>query len=140
MEPIGTITMYFPFLDDESREIMQNIMDEAYNYCDFVQRLNERVLSEGSPELVVYFAIHHSALLLDIDSIDSISKKHGTIPILRPNLFYASVHQGNYDAVEQVHASADAVLETNPPEWLAIEMRFLKYEADLLQYPTTLYD
>lgn len=132
--------MYFPFLDDDSREIMQNIMDEAYNYYDFVQRLNERVLNEDSPQLVVYFAIHHSALLLDIDSIDSISKKYGTVPILRPNLFYASVFQGNYDAVEQVHASADAVLETNPPDWLAIEMRFLKYEADLLHYPKTLYD
>ncbi|MFW9863676.1 MAG: hypothetical protein ACFFEX_13905 [Candidatus Thorarchaeota archaeon] len=140
MKPIGTITMYFLFLDEESRGILQNIMDEACNYYDFVQRLNERVLSENSPELVVYFAIHHSALLLDIDSIDSISKKYGTVPILRPNLFYASVHQGNYDAVEQVHAAADAVLDTNPPDWLAIEMRFLKYEADLLQYPTTLYD
>jgi tetratricopeptide (TPR) repeat protein len=140
MEPIGTITMYFPFLDDESREIMQNIMDEAYNYYDFVQRLNERVLNDDVPELAAYFALHHSALLLDIDSIDSISKKYGTVPILRPNLFYASVHQGNYDAVEQVHASADAVLETDPPDWLAVEMRFLKFEVDLLQYPKTLYD
>jgi tetratricopeptide (TPR) repeat protein len=140
MKPIGTISMYFPFLDDESRVIMQNIMNEAYNYYDFVQRLNERVLNEDSPELVVYFAIHHSALLLDIDSIDSISKKYSTVPILRPNLFYASVHQGNLDAVDSIHASADSVLETDPPDWLAIEMRFLKYEADLLQYPKTLYD
>ena len=140
MEPIGTITMYFPFLDDESRTLLQEIMDDANNYHDFVMCLNERVLNENVPDLAIYFAIHHSALLLDMDGIEAIGKKYGKLPILRPNLFYASVHQGNLDDLEKVHESADQVLVTDPPDWLAIEMRFLKFEADLLQYPKTLYD
>ncbi|MHA2191161.1 MAG: hypothetical protein ACXAAP_13100 [Candidatus Thorarchaeota archaeon] len=115
-------------------------MEEAYNYFDFVQRLNRRVLAEEAPDLLIYFAIHHSALLLDIESINSIGKKYGKLEILRPNLYYASVHQGNLDDVAKAHASANATLESNPPDWLAIEMRFLKFEIDLLQYPKTLYD
>ncbi len=132
--------MYFPFLDDESRDIMQSIMDEAENYQDFVIRLNNQVLDEEVPDLAIYFAIHHSALLLDMESIEAIGKKYGKLPILRPNLFYASVHQGNLEDLEKVHESANQVLATDPPDWLAIEMRFLKFEADLLQYPKTLYD
>ena len=140
MEPIGTITMYFSFLDDESRRIMQTIMDDAANYYDFVMRLKERVITEDVPDLVIYFAIHHSGLLLDMDNIEAIGKRYGKMPILRPNLFYASVHQGKLDDVSKVHESADAVLATEPPRWLEIEMCFMKFEVDLLQYPKTLYD
>ena len=140
LDPIGTITMYFPFLDDVSRELIQSLMDDAENYHEFVMRLNASVLKEEVPDLAIYFAIHHSALILDMASIEAIGKKYGKIPILRPNLFYARVHQGNLEDLVKVHESADQVLATGPPDWLAIEMRFLKFEADLLQYPKTLYD
>jgi tetratricopeptide (TPR) repeat protein len=132
--------MYFPFLDQDTKSIMQKTMDEAHSYYDFVQRLNQRVLAEECPDLLIYFAIHHSALLLDMESINAIGKKYGKLQILRPNLYYASVHQGNAEDVAKVHASADAILESDPPDWLAIEMRFLKFEVDLLQYPKTIYD
>ncbi|MFW9910798.1 MAG: hypothetical protein ACFFEF_19760 [Candidatus Thorarchaeota archaeon] len=140
MEPIGTITQYFPFLDEETRDLLQSVMNDAENYHDFVMHLANVVLNEDVPDLAIYFAIHHSALILDMDNIESIGKKYGQIPILRPNLFYARVHQGNVDDLPKIHESADAVLATGPPEWLAIEMRFLKFEADLLQYPKTLCD
>jgi hypothetical protein len=132
--------MYFPFLDQDTKKVMQKAMDEAYSYYDFVQRLNERVLAEESPDLLIYFAIHHSALLYDMDSIQLIAQQYGKISILRPNLFYASVHQGNLEDVAKVHEAADAILASNPPKWLAAEMRFLKFEVDLLQYPKILYD
>ncbi|MFW9849142.1 MAG: hypothetical protein ACFFF4_08375 [Candidatus Thorarchaeota archaeon] len=140
MEPIGTITQYFPFLDSESKKIIQNTMNDAYNYHDFVMHLNTIVLNEEIPDLVIYFAIHHSALLFDMDSIDKIAKRYGKLPILRPNLFYASVHQGNQQDIVKVHQSADAILQSNPPPWLEMEMRLLKFEVDLLHYPKEIYD
>ena len=140
MDAIGTVTMYFPFLDNESRTLLQTTMDDANNYHDFVMRLNEKVLSENVPDLAIYFAIHHSGLLLDMESIALIGKKYGKLPILRPNLFFTNVLRGKLEDVSKVHESADAVLATDPPNWLAIEMRFLKFEIDLLQYPKTLYD
>ncbi|MHA1906832.1 MAG: hypothetical protein ACW98Y_06035 [Candidatus Thorarchaeota archaeon] len=140
MEPIGTITQYFPFLDKESKETLQIEMDAAYNYHDFVKGLNQRVLEEDCSDLAIYFALHHSALVLDMDSIEKIGRKYGKLPILRPNLFYASVYQGNVDDVEKVHESADAILKSNPPDWLVLEMRLLKFEVDMIQYPKTLYN
>ncbi|MHA1906831.1 MAG: hypothetical protein ACW98Y_06030 [Candidatus Thorarchaeota archaeon] len=140
MDPIGTITQYFPFLDDESRNLMQSIMDDAANYHDFVMRLKEQVLSGGVPDFVVYFAIHHSALLLDMESIQAVGEKYGKMLILRPNLFYARVFQGNTEDAVKVHESADAILATIPPTWFEIETRFLKFEIDLLLYPTVMYD
>ncbi|MFW9846763.1 MAG: hypothetical protein ACFFD6_08450, partial [Candidatus Thorarchaeota archaeon] len=140
MKPLGTITMYFPFLDDESKEIMKHIMDEAYNYYDFVQRLNQRALEYNSPDLVAYFAVHHSAMLLDMESIEALGRKYGHLLILHPNLFYASVFQGNIEDAAKVHEASDAIIASNPPDWLEAEARFLKFEVDLLTYPKTLFD
>ncbi len=140
LDPIGTITQYFPFLDDETRVILQETMEDATNYHDFVMRLNQRVLTEEVSDFTIYFAIHHSALLLDMDSIENVGKKYGKLLILRPNLFYARVFQGNEEDAEKVHESADAILATNPPTWFEIETRFLKFEIDLLLYPTVIYD
>lgn len=115
-------------------------MDVSLNYHDFVMNLKERVLTEDVPEFAVYFAIHHSALLLDMDSIQAIGVKYGKMLILRPNLFYARVFQGYTEDAEMVHISSDAILATNPPTWFEIETRFLKFEIDLLFYPRVMYD
>ncbi|MFW9849140.1 MAG: hypothetical protein ACFFF4_08365 [Candidatus Thorarchaeota archaeon] len=140
MKPIGTITMYFPFLDADSRNLLQSIMDDATNYYDFVRRLNEVVLSEVVPDLALYFAIHHAALLLDMEKIEAVGRRYGKLPILRPNLFFASVLQGNLDDIPKVHEAADAIISSEPARWLEIEMRFMKFEVDLLEYPKVLYD
>ena len=65
MEPLGTITVYFEFIDEDTRKILESIMTETDNYFDFVNMLTQRVLNTDSSDLVVYFAIHHAAQLLD---------------------------------------------------------------------------
>ena len=49
MEPIGTITQYFPFIDEETRNVLESTMTEASDYYEFVQRLRDFVLSTDSP-------------------------------------------------------------------------------------------
>ena len=34
---------------------------------------------------------------------------------------------------------ADAILATEPEDWIALEMHFMKFEADMRNYPTTIY-
>ncbi len=140
MEPLGTITSYFPFLDKETHSILESIMNEAYDYYDFVNTLTERVLEIDCSEMLVYFAIHHAANLFNLKAINEIGKKYVDSPILLPNLFFASAVQGNAEDFENVRKSADAILATNPDEWLALEMRFMKFEADMMRYPETMYD
>ena len=140
MDPLGTITVYFPFIDKDTQNILETTMENAYDYFDFVNTLTEMVLDTDCSDLVVYFAIHHAAQLFDLKAIDSIGEKYGNRPILRPNLFFASAYQGKVEDFEKVHESANAVLATNPHDWLALEMYFMKFEADMRNYPKTMYD
>ncbi|MFW9926512.1 MAG: hypothetical protein ACFFDM_07055, partial [Candidatus Thorarchaeota archaeon] len=59
MKPIGTITACFPYVDEETRAILQSIMDKAKDYNDFAERLCEKAIRETLPELTIYFAYYH---------------------------------------------------------------------------------
>lgn len=139
MDPIGTITMHFPIIDEETKSVLERIMIEASDYYDFVQKLGHLVLENDSSIMVVYFAIHHSVLAMDYPLIDKIREKYGEHQILGPNLFMTSVDEGAYEDIKKVHEMADAVLATNPEDWIALEMHFMKFEADMRNYPTTIY-
>ncbi|MGY5876825.1 MAG: hypothetical protein RTU30_13835 [Candidatus Thorarchaeota archaeon] len=140
MEPIGTITMYFPFIDSETKEIMQTILEEAVNYHDFVQKLNQKVCDEETTELSIFFATHHAAVLFDFKCLDKIARKYGKLEIIRPNLFIASAFQGKKSDLVEARAAVDEILANNPPEWLALEMLVIKFEAEMISYPVVLYD
>ncbi|MFX1273297.1 MAG: hypothetical protein ACFFAX_16565, partial [Promethearchaeota archaeon] len=90
MDPIGTITQYFPFIEDETKAILEEIMQKADDYYDFVLKLGELVLKNDSPIMIVYFAIHHAILALEYPLIDRIRSKYGEHQILGPNLFMSS--------------------------------------------------
>ena len=139
MDPIGTITTYFPFIDEETKNVLERIMIEASDYYNFVHRLGELVLKNESAIRVVYFAIHHSFLSLNYPIIDMIREKYGEHQILGPNLFMSSAFQGSVEDIEKVHELADAIIATEPEDWIALEMHFMKFEADMRNYPTTMY-
>jgi tetratricopeptide (TPR) repeat protein len=139
MEPIGTITTYFPFIDEKTKKVLENIMTEASDYYDFVHRLCEKVLKDDSPILLVYFAIHHSILAMDYKLIEMIREKYEGHQVLGPNLFISSAYQGTVEDVKKVHELADAVLASEPEDWLALEMNFMKFEADMRNYPQIMY-
>jgi hypothetical protein len=48
--------MYFPFLDLGTSSLLQSIMDEAYNYADFIDRLVDKVCSDDSTGILAYIA------------------------------------------------------------------------------------
>ncbi|KXH73825.1 MAG: hypothetical protein AM326_10375 [Candidatus Thorarchaeota archaeon SMTZ-45] len=59
MEPIGTITNYFPFLKEETVDVLKEVMDQATNYYDFVVRLGSKACDEDvSLELAYMAALH----------------------------------------------------------------------------------
>jgi len=59
LKPIGTITACFPYVDEETRAILESVMHEAKDYNDFAERLCEKAVSESLPDLAVYFAYYH---------------------------------------------------------------------------------
>ena len=59
MKPLGTITACFPYVDEETRAIVQSVMEEAKDYNDFAERLCKKAIHETLPELAIYFAYYH---------------------------------------------------------------------------------
>jgi len=56
LRPMGTITKYYPFIDEETKSILNSLMDESSSYYDFVQRLCEVVLEKEVPVNLAYLA------------------------------------------------------------------------------------
>ncbi|MHA1577702.1 MAG: hypothetical protein ACTSU3_10115 [Candidatus Thorarchaeota archaeon] len=139
MEPMGTITQYFPFIDQETKKVLEDHMSEASDYYDFVLKLCGFVLENDSPVMVVYFAIHHAILTYEFKLINNIGEKYGEHQILGPNLCFASVYQGIYEDCQRVRELADTILASQPEKWIELEMQFLKFEVDMRNYPKTMY-
>ncbi|MFW9926513.1 MAG: hypothetical protein ACFFDM_07060 [Candidatus Thorarchaeota archaeon] len=57
MDAIGTITVHFSYVDEETRAILQSVMNEAQNYGDFAEKLCDRVCMHPSPPLLEYLAV-----------------------------------------------------------------------------------
>lgn len=139
MDPLGTITVYFPFIDEETKNVLEDIMKEASEYYDFVLRLCRLVLDADSPIMVVYFAIHHAFMAYEHKAIDKIREKYSHHQILGPLLYYASMYQGTYEDVKKVHELADIILDSNPEDWVKLEMNILKFGVDIRNYPKSMY-
>ncbi len=56
MKPMGTITKYYPFIDEETKSILNSLMDESSSYYDFVLRLSNMILANEVPVDLVFIA------------------------------------------------------------------------------------
>jgi tetratricopeptide (TPR) repeat protein len=115
-------------------------MGNSYNFRNFVHALSDGVCQLKALDQTVFLAVHFAAMLFDFKCLDKISKVHGNLPIIRPNLFYGSAFQGRPEDFKKVRESADEVLSTHPPDWLTLEMLMVKLEAENAEYPTHVYD
>ena len=61
VKPLGTITVCFPHVDDETRAVLQSVMDEAENSRDFTERLCNKVCLEPAVPLLQFLAFYFSA-------------------------------------------------------------------------------
>ncbi|MFW9849749.1 MAG: hypothetical protein ACFFF4_11450, partial [Candidatus Thorarchaeota archaeon] len=59
MEPLGTITMYYQFLDKEIVNILDGIMHEAKDYRDFTEQLVDYTSSKDVPINLGFIAAVH---------------------------------------------------------------------------------
>ncbi|MFW9927648.1 MAG: tetratricopeptide repeat protein [Candidatus Thorarchaeota archaeon] len=59
MEPFGTVTKFYPFLSDESREIVETTLGAADNYEDFLEKLIDLMKAQDiGLDLSVFIAVH----------------------------------------------------------------------------------
>jgi tetratricopeptide (TPR) repeat protein len=110
-------------------------MSRAYNYRDFIRLLTEKVCTEETTDLAIFFATLHATELYDYECLERIAKKHGNLLIIRPNLFFASAAQSENVDWNKGREAADLVLVSKPEKWLVGEMYLAKLEFDMMDPP-----
>ena len=124
---IGTITKYYPFLSEATREILDTIMFEVQTYHDFVTRVVSKAISEESSEDLAIIAAKHIVNLQDPILLESLLPKYSDIGIIKAWTCLARVASGDASAIEEGIKIADSLISNNPASWTAFEMYKLKH-------------
>ncbi len=134
MKPIGTITKYYPFIDEESQSILNSLMDGSSNYYDFVQRLCKVVLENKVPLVLVFIAAVQAWWTRAEESVKLIQEKYKDEPCIRP---WGYVIKSSVSDQAQYHdsivAAIDKALDTTLADWMEVELHFIH---SYLHYPT----
>ncbi len=121
-KPLGTITKYYPFIDDETRDVIDSVMDEAENYRDFAVRLVEKVVSEELTPSLVYLAAEHAGGIHVHDAMEKLSEKYEALDIIRPRILWSQYDSGRIRNITPILDAIDKVLTEHTDDWLAVEM------------------
>ena len=117
MEPLGSITMYLPFVDEKTREVVTTIMNQSYNYADFVRCICKKVINEDSEQMLVYLAYRYANNLWDKDLVKRILEKYNQRYPLIP-----SWNQDHFDESVDAASFMEEILSNNPEPWIAYHM------------------
>ncbi|MFX1367871.1 MAG: hypothetical protein ACFFAY_04660 [Promethearchaeota archaeon] len=121
MKPLGTITMYFPFLDKYTVSEVETIMNQADSYYDFVLRLSERACRDKPPTLLAHLAAVHAWRLSATHAKRDLSEAFGHDPII--GIWTAPQHKMKmHELFEKINQALEAAEEN----WIQVELLCLK--------------
>ncbi|MHA2069296.1 MAG: tetratricopeptide repeat protein, partial [Candidatus Thorarchaeota archaeon] len=109
VEPIGTITRDFPFLEDEDRSKTESIMRESMNCFYFTSLLAEKVCAAKSPPTLIFLALLHAQNVRNNEAVDMIAGVHSQVPLAIP--FFLPLTSEKYDLLVK---AVDDAIESNP--------------------------
>lgn len=127
MKPLGTITMYFKFVDEKTKSILQVLMKRAYNYFDFSNLITERACLGNIPPLFVFMAVLHSSKLWNVHNLMKLSSMYGNDPLIRPYLLDIKSSLGEEVDWDGVLDATRVVLDSTSDKWIALHMHLLNY-------------
>ncbi len=123
---MGTITKYYPFIDEESKSVLNSLMDESSSYYDFVQRLCTFVIENEVPVNLAYLAAVQAWWCRTEETMKLIQEKFTDVLYIRPwGYVHATLESDqirNHDAVVE---AIEKVMETSPDDWILTELHLL---------------
>jgi tetratricopeptide (TPR) repeat protein len=122
MEPIGNITNYFPFIDEQSLEILTTIMNESKDYGDFLLRLCERVCSEDAPRDARYLFLRMSMFVWEVQLVRRFAETQSVSDLERPLVFLMKGYQGEKIEWQEMQEALKTALETVEDDWLLYDL------------------
>ena len=122
MKPLGTISMYYPFLDSETQKTLNHIMEESQTYRDFALTLGKRVCDDEATLRLAYLAAVHVWQLAELDMMDQIRTKYSDSAIVRPWTLHQRMPDNTGDRHVQVHEAIEEAVRTNPEDWILVQL------------------
>ena len=126
MEPMGTITKYYPFIDEESKTILDSLMEESTSYYDFVQQLCKVVLENEVPVNLAYLAAVQVWWCRIEDKKGLIQEKYKDVPCIRPwGYAHASVESDQIRFHDSVVTAIESLMQESVDDWILTELHLL---------------
>ena len=122
MKPLGTITMCFPHVDEDTKTTLQSIMEEAENITDFTERLCDKVCSEPSSPLLEYFAFYFPYCIYYDALIDRLESAGKMSDLAEPLLLMSKVNKGQRISWDEMKSSLMKALNVAPNDWIATQL------------------
>jgi tetratricopeptide (TPR) repeat protein len=123
---MGTITKYYPFIDEETKSILNSLMDESTSYYDFVQRLSGVVLEDEVPVNLAYLAAAHAWWCRIEETMSLIQEKYRDVPCIRPwGYVITSSESDQIRYHEAVVEAIEKAIDTNLDDWMVTELHLL---------------
>ena len=122
MEPIGTITNFYPFLSEDTRKIVESVLKDAEGFEDFVSRLVDIVVDQAETNDFSYFSTIQVWLTQSKLLFNRLRKRLIEHEILRPWAFYFL--QGNQVELsyDDFPNSIQKALEASPENWVRVHL------------------
>jgi tetratricopeptide (TPR) repeat protein len=124
MKPIGTITNYFPFLEEETQNILSDIMEKASDYYDFVLRLGNMVCDEDVSSELAYFTAVHVFFVREKPLQERLKEKYEDRPEILVWTFPLTGAAESELYRDEAKALLSKVFSTKPPDWMLIDLLF----------------
>ncbi|MFW9793385.1 MAG: hypothetical protein ACFFEE_03705 [Candidatus Thorarchaeota archaeon] len=123
MEPLGTITKYYPFIDEESKSILDSTMDDSSSYNDFVQQLCSIVLENEVPVNLAYVAAVQAWWCRFEETMNRIQEKYNEVLWIKPwGYFHGSLERDQIQLHDALVGSIDKALDSSHEEWIETEL------------------
>jgi tetratricopeptide (TPR) repeat protein len=126
LKPLGTITKYYPFIDEESKSILSSLMKESRSYYDFVQRLCDEALTKEVPDNISYLTAVHAWWCRLEDKQDLVQEKYKDVSCIKPwGYSHNSLEKHQvlfHDAVVEAIGKA---IDTSLEDWMETELHLL---------------
>ena len=122
MKPLGTITQCFPHVDEETKSILQSVLEESENYADFAKQLIEKACSKKVTPVLQYFAFFH-AYNMDMHTQMDRLYELDEIPLFIEPLYLANRVVLGYEVdMSAMLKSLVIAMQTIPNDWLACHL------------------
>lgn len=119
LKPLGTITVFFPYVDEKARNILELVMDEAENYADFTEKLCDRVISESSSPVMEYLAFLFAYRIENFNLIDRLEAASKVSDLAKPLYLLVKIDRGASIKWDEMKVSLMSALSAAPNDWIA---------------------